>query len=429
MDAQTVTLDIVRIDNRHLVLISENRVSFIPDIQDKEIGGVCAEERGIIAVHADASKVPASLGPSIAFMPTFDCNLRCIYCYDRGGEDKATLPLATAKHAIDWTVRKTKNPHTLPLTVYFVGGGEPFMNFRVMDDICGYAREYFADVEIVVVTNGVHSRKQRQWLIDNRVSTRISFDGVMHATNRPLAKSDASSVVIVERTITELIAAGVPLTVQLTVTRDSTARMIESIERIASLGVRYVKIEPVHNSVLSRGEQSLVPDLEEFVAMFITSLKWIAEHELPVKIDNSFISRPTSGYYCGAGEGSNITVTPTGMITSCLEVARLSDAYADTMIYGRCTEDGQVVINRDKRRFLDRLHWRNYPNCSNCNLKLICGGGCPMQGGWDNDNLLIPSEYTCLAHQMLLPKIFALVFEDPRVVDIVFDNHTVDGQC
>ena len=108
------------------------------------------------------------------------------------------------------------------------------MNFRVMDDICGYAREYFADVEIVVVTNGVHSRKQRQWLIDNRVSTRISFDGVMHATNRPLAKSDASSVVIVERTITELIAAGVPLTVQLTVTRDSTARMIESIERIAS---------------------------------------------------------------------------------------------------------------------------------------------------------------------------------------------------
>ena len=114
MDAQTVTLDIVRIDNRHLVLISENRVSFIPDIQDKEIGGVCAEERGIIAVHADASKVPASLGPSIAFMPTSDCNLRCIYCYDRGGEDKATLPLATAKHAIDWTVRKTKNPHTLP---------------------------------------------------------------------------------------------------------------------------------------------------------------------------------------------------------------------------------------------------------------------------------------------------------------------------
>lgn len=428
MDAQTAILDIVRIDNKNLVLISDNRISFIPDIPDEEISDVCAEERRIIATRADASTAPIPLGPSIAFMPTFDCNLRCIYCYARGGEDKTTLPLTTAKHAIDWIACKTKNPHTVSLTIYFVGGGEPFMNFRVMDDICHYARERFADIEIVVVSNGIYGQKQRQWLIDNRVSTRISFDGVMHATNRPLAKNGTSET-IVEQTITELVGAGVPLTVQLTVTRDGTARMIESIELIASLGARYIKIEPVHHSVLSRGGQSLVPDLEEFVAMFLSSLRWITEHDLPVKIDNSFISRPTSGYYCGAGEGSNITVTPTALITSCLEVARMSDAYADTMIYGHCTEDGQVVIDSDKRQFLDRLHWRNYPDCPDCNLKLICGGGCPMQGGWDNNDLLNPSAYTCRAHQILLPKIFALVFDDPRIIDVVFDNHTVERQC
>jgi radical SAM protein with 4Fe4S-binding SPASM domain len=205
--------------------------------------------------------------------------------------------------------------------------------------------------------------------------------------------------------------------------------MIESIERISSLGVRYIKIEPVHHSALSRGEKSLVPDLEEFVEMFLSSLKWITEHGLSVKIDNSFISRPTSGYYCGAGQGSNVTITPTGLITSCLEVARINDVYADTMIYGSLTESGQVVIDHDKRRFLDQLHWRNYPNCSGCNLKLICGGGCPMQGGWDNNDLLNPSTYTCRAHQMLLPKIFAHVFKDPRTIDVVFDNHTVERQC
>jgi uncharacterized protein len=426
MDAQN--LDIVRIDNRHLVLISENHISFISDILDEEIGDICAEEQRIITALADKATAPVPLGPSIAFMPTFDCNLRCIYCYARGEEDKATLPFVTAKHAVDWTARKMKNPHTLPLNIYFVGGGEPFMNFRVMDDICRYANEHFADIIIVVVSNGVHGQKQRQWLIDNKVSTRISFDGVMHAMNRPLAKNETSEA-IVEQTITELATANVPLTVQLTITHEGTARMIESIERIASLGARYIKIEPVHHSILSRGEQSLVPDLDEFVEMFIASLKWITEHDLQVKIDNSFISRPTSGYYCGAGEGSNITVTPTGLITSCLEVTRPNDAYADTIIYGHCTEDGQVVIDHDKRRFLDRLHWRNYPNCPDCNLKLICGGGCPMQGGWDNGDLLKPSEYTCHAHQMLLPKIFALVFEDHRIIDVIFDNHTVERQC
>ena len=419
------TLDMVRIDNRHLVLISENRVSFMHDVSEEEIDDVCAEERRVIAATVDASTAPIPLGPSIAFMPTFDCNLRCIYCYAKGGEDKAKLSLTTAKRAIDWIAGKTNDPHTVFLTIYFVGGGEPFMNFRMMDEICRYARQHFAGIEIVVVSNGIHGKRQRQWLIDNKASTRISFDGVMHAKNRPLA-THAPSDTIVEQTIKELIAAGVPLTVQLTITRDGTARMIESVEQIASLGARYIKIEPVHDSVLSRGEQVLVPDLQEFVEMFLATLQWIAEHDLPVKIDNSFISRPTSGYYCGAGEGSNITVTPTGLITSCLEVARMDDAYADTMIYGHCTEDGHVVIDRDKRQFLDRLHWRNYPNCPDCNLKLICGGGCPMQGGWDNNDLLNPSAYTCRAHQMLLPRIFALVFENPRIIDVVFDNHTVE---
>ncbi|NQV13533.1 MAG: SPASM domain-containing protein [Parcubacteria group bacterium] len=428
MDAQTATLDIVRIDNRHLVLISENRISFIPNVSDEEIEQACVEERRVIVAHANASTTHTQLGPSIAFMPTFDCNLRCIYCYAKGGEDQTSLPLATAKHTIDWTASKTDDPHAKPLTVYFVGGGEPFMNFRMMDGICRYSRERFASVEVVVVSNGIHGQKQRQWLIENKASTRISFDGIMHAKNRPLA-THAPSDAIVEQTIKELAVAGVPLTVQLTITRDGTAHMFESIERISSLGARYIKIEPVHHSVLSRGEQSLVPDLEEFVEMFLSSLKRITEQGLLIKIDNSFISRPTSGYYCGAGEGSNVTVTPTGLITSCLEVASMSDAYADTMIYGRCTESGQVVIDDDKRRFLDRLHWRNYPNCPGCNLKLICGGGCPMQGGWDNNDLLNPSAYTCRAHQMLLPKIFAQVFDDPRTVDVVFDNHTIERQC
>ncbi|MFH0749721.1 MAG: SPASM domain-containing protein, partial [Candidatus Gottesmanbacteria bacterium] len=233
----------------------------------------------------------------------------------------------------------------------------------------------------------------------------------------------------VEQTIKKLVASGAPLTVQLTITRNGTAQMIESIERIADLGVLYIKIEPVHHSVLSRGTQSLVPNIEEFIEMFLSSLKWIVTHDLHAKIDSSFISRPTSGYYCGAGEGSNITVTPTGLITSCLEVARMSDAYANTMIYGQCNEDGSVIIDSQKRQFLDRLHWRNYQNCPECNLKLICGGGCPMQNGWDNDDLMSPSEYTCHAHQMLLPKIFTMVFESPRIIDVIFDNHTVVKQC
>lgn len=417
-------LDIVSCGDERHVLISENRISFISGVSSPELSKVTEEELKLI--H-EAPKPPLTIfGPSISFMPTFDCNLRCIYCYSEGGRDKQYLDPRLARTAIDSLALRTKEPKGKPLTIYFVGGGEPFKNFPLMFDVCEYAKTKFASVLITVVSNGLLNAEQLEWLITNKVATRISFDGEAYDMHRPTV-TGKSAKSAVEKTIRHLASADIPLTIQLTVSSLDTSlrRMRESVLAISNLGARYIKIEPVHASVLSRADQTLVPDLNEFVDRFVEVIEYIIQNNLDVKIDNSFISRPTSGYYCGAGEGSNITITPAGYITSCLEVSRPNEVFADKMIYGRCTKENGICLDESKRAFLDRLRWDNFVGCPECNLKLICGGGCPMQGGWDHSDLFKPSTYICSAHRHLLPRLFELMFNKPEAMNILFDNHTI----
>lgn len=219
-----------------------------------------------------------------------------------------------------------------------------------------------------------------------------------------------------------------PLTVQLTITNQGVNTISDSVEQVASFGVEYIKIEPVHFSVLCRGEKGLMPEVEKYAENFIKAIQLIADKNLEIKVDNSIVSRPTSGYYCGTGEGTNLIITPSGKITSCLEISRTGEIYSDVMMYGKCSRDG-FGINKPKRKFLDKLHFSNYSKCKNCNLKLICGGGCPMQSAWDNDDFFTPSDYNCQLHKLILPRLFEMVFENGKILDIIFDNHDIKYNC
>lgn len=419
-------IDVLDVGDGQYVLISENRINFVSEIKEGSLRDVLCEESDLIEFQ-EFEPEEVFMNPSIAFMPTLDCNLRCIYCYARGGDDKVYMDSALARMAIDNLAKSRKNYSQETLSIYFVGGGEPFLNFGCMKDVCQYAKEKFAGIEIIIVSNGTFGKKQLDWLIENNVAIRISFDGLFHEDQRPFV-SGKSSRKLVEGNIRKLVKSDAVITVQLTITNESVTAMPKSVEYITSLGVKYIKIEPVHYSIFTRGEKNLVPELKKYVENFITTVNLILNKGLEVKIDNSIISRPTSGYYCGAGGGSNKTITPSGDITACLEVSRPGEKYSDVMMYGKCFPRG-FAINTSKRVFLDKLHFSNYEKCGSCNLKLICGGGCPIQGGWDNDNLLIPSEYNCSLHKLLLPELFKMAFYNNRLLDIIFDNHIIEVGC
>lgn len=92
----------------------------------------------------------------VTLMIIQECNLRCTYCYGEGGEyqDKGKMSLEIAKKSIDFLIANTKNKNLL---VCFLGG-EPMMNFQLIQDVVTYCEEYEKKQELhfryTITTNG-----------------------------------------------------------------------------------------------------------------------------------------------------------------------------------------------------------------------------------------------------------------------------------
>ena len=65
---------------------------------------------------------------NVTFLPTSDCNLRCIYCYADSGKTSKYLPIHIAKAAIDFVFNNTKDRNVSKVQVGFLGGGEPLFS-------------------------------------------------------------------------------------------------------------------------------------------------------------------------------------------------------------------------------------------------------------------------------------------------------------
>ncbi len=171
---------------------------------------------------------------------------------------------------------------------------------------------------------------------------------------------------------------------------------------------------------VSRGTKSLQPDPAVFANKLLEAIEYVADNELPILIDTGYFTKPTIGKYCGLGNG-NFTVTPEGMITSCVEVSRKNDPYSDTIMFGKITD--KVEINEDKLEKLDKINYNNQKGgCSNCQYRLICLGGCPMANIWQNGLPLKKSAFTCTVEHTLLPKLLLKIIENKKIMNVIMEN-------
>lgn len=81
----------------------------------------------------------------------------------------------------------------------------------------------------------------------------------------------------------------------------------------------------------------------------------------------------------------------------------------------------------EKRKALTVLHYEHQlGGCSDCSLRLICHGGCPMSSIWKAGFPVRKSVYTCSVEHVLLPELLLLLALDPRIARIVVEDGIVD---
>jgi uncharacterized protein len=418
----TTHVDVVKLPgDGNFALISQGRIVYALGATAQELQQVLEEERGretIKPLEEDALLVPSV---TLGLIPTFDCNLGCIYCYARGGESKEILSLETGKEAI--LSASTVDNRDI-LYIYLVGGGEPLLYINLVRDLVAFANTVYKTVYVNVVSNGTFDQDVLDWLISINANIRISYDGVMQDVQRPYADGRPSSV-DVERNIQMLVARGASVIVQCIVTKAGIHSMRDTADKVHALGVDSIKFEPALATDVSRANAEMEPDPQVYAEELLQTILYIAEQGYDLTVDTGFFSEPALDHYCGMAV-SNRVVTPQGKVTACVEVARSTDPYASLLLIGEI-KDGKMAIDPERRKALLGFHADGQiGGCSTCNLKMLCHGGCPMANIWRGGLPLRKSMFTCTLEKVFLPKLLLMLAEDPRISGIVMEDGDVD---
>lgn len=129
------------------------------------------------------------LTKAIILLITYDCNLRCSYCYEPKKAHRK-MSVESAKNVLKKAINELDNTYD-SIIVQFMGG-EPLLHFDLIKEVSEWLWGLDLKVRIKNVhapTNGtILTPKMKEWLIKHkdRFSLALSFDGnrLMHNINR-----------------------------------------------------------------------------------------------------------------------------------------------------------------------------------------------------------------------------------------------------
>ncbi len=341
--------------------------------------------------------------PSYIFMPTYDCNLRCSYCYqDHMRSDCsfkhllrsmrrpmierifAALPKIEERHGLDPNPKRRRN-------IGFFGG-EPLLaaNRPAIGTILGKAFE-MGEADFWAVTNGTELEAYRDLLGPAGIARlQITIDGPPSKHDARRVYADGSgSYERIARNVTMALELGVAVSIRLNVDRTNLADLPAVAEEFVARGWdRHpgfgAYTSPVRAGNGKTGAETTLSSWELDRALTAMreehpSLRVLARPDegMRAKVRGIFGDprnllpslRPS---FCGAHDRMYI-FDPFGDIYACWE--RTGDP--DVRI-GHVTPEGDVEL-RD-----DQLHaWRDRtvasnPVCRRCRFALHCGRGCAI---------------------------------------------------
>jgi len=320
---------------------------------------------------------------SVVLFTTFDCSLRCLYCYAKAGEKKINMNQQVAKATIDFIIKNAKSKGQKKCFLGFHGGGEPTWNWPIFQFALDYfqkkARKNGLVPEISLVTNGMLSKKQIDWIAQRLQKVQVSLDGMKEIQNfqRPTV-GNGKSFEVVYRAIASFIAKGLKVVIHSVVTEISVVRIPEIIHFFAvNFPGTTVHLEPVDQCGRGLITNQRFPSAKLFVKGFFEAEK-IAK---PFKV-KMFYSGASSRLaevrknFCGVST-PNFIVTPTGLVTACNEVAEIDHPLARYFIYGYLDgSDGRFVFDYQKIGNLRHSTIEIDSMCRECFAHFYCTGDC-----------------------------------------------------
>lgn len=343
---------------------------------------------GILSFDDEFSTFANEHDPLAPYLPTgctlfltTDCNLRCVYCYARGGDSPRELAVETAQAAIDLVVANAKDTGASEVVVAFHGGGEPTLDGDRVQACVRHAEAACANegmpLVLAIATNGVMSKSTREFVGEHFNSVMVSMDGAPSVQDamRPRANG-ASTFEAAARTLRYLSDKKCRLGVRVTVSDATVDELVSSVRCILDIGgAETIHVEPLFACGRSLGSGLNPPDPARFVELFRLARKIAACEGVDV-IYSAARTGMTTDSFCEVTAPS-FNVTPDGDVTACYEVSDARDARADVFVFGRFDpEMGSFTFDAEKIAVLRGLTVAAAQRCERCFCKYHCAGDC-----------------------------------------------------
>ena len=368
----------------------------IPGQEDGDLDTICRSHR------------TAKGGVGLVLAPTYDCNLRCSYCFERHRLEHGPdwLDRIMSRETLDSIFAQMKDYKSKGYSAgrCLLYGGEPLLPstkalIREIFERCGEL-----GMPVGAVTNGYNLDGFLEFPFS---SLQITVDGVeeIHDRRRPLAGGGGSFERIM-RNIGLALARGLPVTLRVNIGRSNLSSLTELPAEFRARGftggpasqaraVSYVLLTTAEGSKPTRGEFSYY-----FKAAFDSGADEITDEEIfeellktgcameeAIRLEGAYssVAARLAGWldkrrfptlnptYCGAENGMNV-IGPDGLIYPCWNlVARDDEAIG-------FAEEGRFLYGFGMGRWRARTADRMEP-CRKCPLIMVCGGGCAAEPG------------------------------------------------
>jgi uncharacterized protein len=321
--------------------------------------------------------------PSAIYRPTTAvllltnrCNLRCTYCYASGGEGQPQdLSPALARAVIDRAHQNAAELGSPFSELTFHGGGEPVQAWGLLQEATAHARSKELPCRISLVSNGVFTDRQLQWVLDNLDNVTISFDGRKETQDRQRPHASGhGSFESVMRTIRALDEAGSSYGIRMTATAPWRGQLAEDVRFICEeTRCPAMQVEPAFNT--RRGEHAgpTRAQSEAFIDAFMEAFEVarVAGRQLtysgarPWLLTRTFCMAPHTAYI----------VNPAGQLVSCYEVTGGNHPLSEISTVGEVA-DGRVVVDHQAQGALWDYLKEQKSACRDCFCYWHCAGDC-----------------------------------------------------
>ena len=310
------------------------------------------------------------------------CNLNCEYCFASQGKysgERAVMDFETGKRALDFLIENSGDRHNLEVDFF---GGEPLMNFEVVENLVSYARsvekEKGKNFRFTLTTNGL--------LIDDDVidfankemsNVVLSLDGRKEVHDK--YRVDYAGVGSFDRIVPKFqrfvkARNGKNYYMRGTFTHQNPD-FLNDIKVMLDLGFNELSMEPV--VCAPNDPAALTPaDLEVVMKQYEELANLMLQREKDGKpftfyhymidlTEGPCIYKRISG--CGSGT-EYMAVTPWGDLYPCHQFVgdekfKLGDIW-------------NGVTNKSVQDEFKNCNVYAHPECKDCWAKLYCSGGC-----------------------------------------------------